>query len=236
MLSRTRASRSPDTSRLASALSTPGIDPRLWTSLAIVAKDPVLDPEHGYFVDVVLLPSQQPETARIACEYEGPHFGLFMPLEKDDEVLVEAPSGNPDEGLIVTKRLWSASDPPPTEAVDNPHDVVLVVKKDRNVRLYTSGEGNLVIVPKGTGKVLLGAEDASKAVTRVGDAVNIGSLTVTQIPATPAGVVIVFTYTPPGGGLPHVTNLTILGAVTGTGGGSIPLAGLAAEGAPKVNA
>jgi hypothetical protein len=134
--------RSPDVARIAAALSRPGIDPRVWASLAIV-DEVVLEGDQGYFAAVTLLPTEATATARIGTPYAGSGFGLHAPVKVDDEVLVVAPSGNPDEGLVITTRLWSAADVPAQEATDNPDDVVLVVEPGQSVRLVVSGGGTV---------------------------------------------------------------------------------------------
>ncbi len=133
----------PDVNRLAKALERPGIDPRTWTCLAYVTKFSI--DEEGPFVDVVLMPSNDPETARVGAEYAGPGFGLYLPLEKDTEISVGFPNGDPNEGLVVLKRFWSKSDPPPQLARDNPEDILLIAKSGANIRIVTQGGGTVMI-------------------------------------------------------------------------------------------
>jgi hypothetical protein len=142
MLKRTRVSPVPDMQRLATALSRPGIDPRIWVSLAIV-RGVQVDPVHGVFVNVLLMPTQVPVTARLGAEYAGAGFGLYFPLAVNDEVEVTAPSGDPAEGIVVSKRLWSASDVPPQAVSDNPQDAILVVQPGANLRIYVSDGGTV---------------------------------------------------------------------------------------------
>lgn len=148
MLKNSRVGRSVDTSRLGAALAGPGMDTRIWASLAVVTGVTV-DDQEGVFANVVLMPSQTRGTARVGCEYAGSGFGLHAPLEVDDEVLVEAPSGDPNEGLVVTRRLHSPSDPPPQQAIDHPSDVVLVVKDGQSLRLLIGGTGKVVLADDG---------------------------------------------------------------------------------------
>lgn len=131
----------PDVNRLAKALERPGIDPRVWICLAFVVEFDIDD--EGPIVDVLLMPDQIPETARVAAEYSGPNFGFYFPLEKDDEVLVGAPNGNPDEGLVVIKRLWSKSDKPPQESIDDPTNIILHAKEGANINLVVSGDATI---------------------------------------------------------------------------------------------
>ena len=132
-----RITKGIDVNRVANALSRPGIDPRVWECLAFVTEFNI--DEEGPFVDVLLMPERIPETARVAAEYAGPGFGFYFPIEVDTEVIVTAPNGDPDEGLIVTKRLWSKSDPPPTDARANPQNIILHAKEGASINLVVSG-------------------------------------------------------------------------------------------------
>jgi len=224
---RRSGSGSVDPQRLARALSYPGIDPRVWVSQAIViSPTPVIEPTEGVFVDVLLLPAMLPATARLAALYAGPSFGLYSPVEENDEVTVFAPSGDPDEGLILLPRAWSPSDPPPAEASRAPQDVLLVMKENQNVRLIT----------KGTGKVILGDEGANKAVARVDDETSNGALSITAVPFTTPAPGILFTFTYTRGDVVQVIPIPVVGALTGGGSGSITLGGSITEGADKVRA
>lgn len=151
-----RVRRQIDAGRLSALVERPGIDPRLWVSLAVVQKFHV-DATDGPFVDVLLLPSRLGDTARVGAEYAGSGFGLYLPLAVDDEVLVGAPSGSPDEGLVVLRRLWSAADPPPATAADKPADLLLQVKEDAHLRIVGTGATN-VVLQVADGRLKLGAE------------------------------------------------------------------------------
>jgi hypothetical protein len=71
----------------------------------------------------------------------------------DDEVMVFAPSGNPDEGLVILPKLHSPADPPPQEVVNNPTDVVIRLKNGKSIRIVVDG-----------GLVHLGAENGAEFV------------------------------------------------------------------------
>ena len=154
-----RATTIPDVSRIARALQRPGIDPRAWVSLALV-QSVVVDAD-GAFCDVLLVPSNRRHTARFGAAYAGSGWGLYAPPQVDDEVVVMAPDGDPSAGLVIVSRVWSRVDAPPTEAQENPEDVVLVVRPDRSLRLSVSGGG----------KVYLGGSDGTKAVAHVDSSV-----------------------------------------------------------------
>lgn len=175
---RSRVTTGIDVNRLANAVARPGIDPRVWVSYAVLTSEPVVELREGQqdvIVDLLLLPSGQPETARVGAMYAGNGFGLYAPLHKDDEVLVVAPSGDPDEGLVVMQRLWSPADPPPSAVTENPLDVTLVVENGRSLRLNVAGGG----------KVYIGGSDGSKAVAHV-DSEVAASGTIPSIPPVPA--------------------------------------------------
>lgn len=128
---------------MGAALSRPGIDPRTWVSYATVTAIGI-DTE-GVFVDVTLLPSRDPGTARLGSDYTGPGYGLYFPIGIGDEVVVEAPNGDPQGGLVITSRLHSASDQLPQDAIDNPTDVVLVAKASTSVRMVVTDGGKLYL-------------------------------------------------------------------------------------------
>lgn len=174
---RTRIGNKVDAARLAQLVSMPGIDPRVWCSLCVVDKV-VVDTDHGVFADVHILSTAttdengdivaQSETVRVSPAFAGSGVGLFFPPLEGDEVVVLWPDGNPDNGGVLVSRLWSAADPPPQKAKDKPADALLMLGKDVNLRIIMQGQGNAVIQVD-QGKVLLGAEDGTAKVVRVGD-------------------------------------------------------------------
>lgn len=130
-------------SRLSAAVSRPGIDPRIWHCLAFVEKVTV-DPDEGIFADVILMPTEDRETCRIATVYSGPGFGFYFPIEEGDEVMVWAPNGDPDEGLVCMPHLWSKSDPPPPDVTNSTKvDVLLHVKSGQNLSIKVEGGGKI---------------------------------------------------------------------------------------------
>jgi hypothetical protein len=136
-----------DVGRLGAAIARPGIDTRVWVSLAAAVGECVVDPQNGgVFVDLMLMPTGERCTARVPSVYAGVGFGLYAKIHLDDEVLVCVPSGDLAEGAVVVSRMWSASDPPPQQAQVTPDDVVLVVEQDKN----------LDVVPQGSGLINLG--------------------------------------------------------------------------------
>lgn len=167
MLHRSRVSGAIDASRLRALVRGPGVDTRTWVSLAVVLKTKVdLAPNaEGFWVDVLLLPYRQEETAFVGSVYAGDGFGLYVPLEKDDLVEVKFSQGDPEQGLIVGDRLWSSSDKPSADFNDaqgNPRpDVVLHVKPGSHLHVIAESTSNVTFEVRGTGKVGVGGEPGS---------------------------------------------------------------------------
>lgn len=138
-----RRSGAPDTGRMASALKMPGIDPRTWITYAIITKISVTN--DGPICDVLLMPDEIPETAHLATPYAGQGYGLHLPLEVDDWVVVEIPHGDTGHGPVITARVWDRSARPPQAVIDHPEDVVLSVRSGRDLHLLTSGGGSVEV-------------------------------------------------------------------------------------------
>ena len=219
-----RAASGLDFNMLSKAMTRPGIDPRSWCSLAIV-QSVVIDEAAGVFCDVLLMPSKRRETARLGAAYAGSGFGFYAPVKVDDEVLVSAPGGDPAQGLVITQRLWSPADVPPSGLEATPEDVVLVVEADKSLRLTVQGGGD-VVVTAADGKVKLGGEAATRGVARLDDTTTGGTLALTAVPTVPpgSGCIITATYTSPSGAV-SISTVTLAGAVSGVGAGTIALAG-----------
>jgi hypothetical protein len=165
-LTSTRVATVPDVQRMSKAFERPGIDTRVWACRAVVTKI-VIDRDHGVLLDVTLLPDETPETAKLAPMYAGAGFGFYLPVRVDDEVLVVAPMGSPDNGLEAYPRVWDGADPPPRDVVDNPEDVLLHIRPGKNLRIVTEGAGKVVIDPRDTGVVELGGESLNALVDGV---------------------------------------------------------------------
>ncbi len=156
-LTATRVATAPDVGRMGKALERPGIDTRVWACRAIVEKI-VIDRDNGVLLDVILLPDEIPETAKLAPMYAGAGFGFYLPVRIDDEVIIISPMGLPDHGLEAYPRVWDGADPPPQDVVDNPEDVLLHIRPGKSLRIVTEGEGKVIIDPRDTGVVELGGE------------------------------------------------------------------------------
>lgn len=184
-----------DLSRLARGLRGPNMDTRVWLRVAYVTSFRI--DADGVWADV--RPTDERKTvytARVGSPYAGNGFGFYAAdMAVDDDVLIGAPDGNPNHGVVVLARLFSKAEPPPQLGIDHPEDVALVVKKDKTIRVAVSGGGNVAITVV-DGKVLLGGESGTKPVARKDDAVKAGWLVFT--PNVPPGGAANLQYLPPG--------------------------------------
>lgn len=150
---------SGDVAKMASALERPGIDPRKFVDLAVVTHVAVgMD---GIHADVETITGIV-ETTALAPPYSGPGFGLYLPIDVDDFVVLAMPDGMFNAGGRIVGRTWDTGTPPPAEVVDHPEDVALVVKPGQTIRIIVSGGGDAVIEARDGGKVKLGSEDADE--------------------------------------------------------------------------
>ena len=146
-----------DFNRLGQALARPGMDTRITSSHAYANGESHYDSAHGVFVDVTLAPSGQVLTARVPSIYAGKGFGLYARIHKDDQLLVLLPNGDPAEGAVVLMRLWSQADTPPSEIGTDEDEVMLVVEKDKALRLKTTGSGKVEIDSDATVTIAVGS-------------------------------------------------------------------------------
>jgi hypothetical protein len=168
MLRRSRVSGIPDIGRIGAALARPGMDPRQWVSFAYANADSQVSTD-GHFVEVTLAPSGQGLTCHVPAEYAGNGFGIHCIVHADDELVVIIPDGDPNHGGDVIARQYSSADSPSSEAIANPDDFVLVVEKDKNLRLITHGGGKSYLnsdtkVVLASPAVHLGKEDPNDAI------------------------------------------------------------------------
>ncbi|KKN72088.1 hypothetical protein LCGC14_0414830 [marine sediment metagenome] len=177
----TRARTSPDMGRLANAVSRPGIDPRVWLTLAVVL-DVGYDANEGIFADVQFQPDGTVETCLLGAPYAGAEFGAYFPVNVDDTVLVAVPSGDPSTGPTLIARMWNSGDKPHAdfqsedEEEEPTKDVVLRIQPGRKLKIRTSddgdgvditveGNGDVVIQATGDGKVFIGGTDGTQPST-----------------------------------------------------------------------
>lgn len=147
-----------------------------YTTLAIVTSLKV--DSDGAFADVVTVPERNELTVHIQANYAGPKFGLWLPLAVDDLVVISVCDGNPNSDGVITGRIWSGSEEPPTLAQSDPDHISLTGKEEvrivllarkADLRLKTETSGNVQVnaadninlTLDGSGKVGLGADVAN---------------------------------------------------------------------------
>jgi hypothetical protein len=166
-----------DVSALGSAVSRPGIDPRVWATLAVV-RDVGFDAEHGMYADVTYMPDGDQETCSIGADYCGNGFGAYPTYKKDDWVLVVVPGGDSGNGPVVVKKIFTGSEKPPpefgdastadpTDATQDPTIVIepgrtarVVARDGATVRFEISGTGRFEVAATGDAQVRVTAESA----------------------------------------------------------------------------
>lgn len=143
-----------DPLRIGEGLSRPGIDPRTWTTLAIVTAVNVT--AEGIYCDVTTITGIE-ETVTLPTAYGGPSYGFYCPVAVDDWVLIGVPEGDWNAGARILAQVWDQGTPPPAVALEHPLDPALVVEPGRTLRILTSEGGSTVIAAS----VKLGREDAA---------------------------------------------------------------------------
>jgi len=162
---------SMDSQRMGLAVSFPGIDPRVWSSWAVV--EAIRIDGKGIAVDVLVLDTGKPATVGLAAP-TGRRYGLYVPIEIGDAVVVLW-NGASGTGQIVGS-MWDTGTPAPAAVVDNPQDAALVGPPGRRLRLLSLDDGTApgsAVLATGTGPVLLGSEQATAGVARLGDSVEV---------------------------------------------------------------
>ena len=182
-----KITRNFDMSRFSEYVKRPGIDPRTWVSLAIVAHDytyntntqayefiadenDIKKDKYGIYASVILIPGFTKALYPIAPAYAG-NFGLiYMPLHPLDTVVVEFPDGALSNGLITKRRNTG------TEQI-NPDQIDLT----NAWIVLESGASVNVILPQGDvnltnqGGNLNVNVDSSHAVNVTAKKINLGS-------------------------------------------------------------
>ena len=159
-----RARRTVDISKLSSAVSRPGIDPRCWVTLAQVT-DVGFDAAEGFFVDVEFLPTGEQQCCLLGSHYAGENYGQAALPQVDDVVVVVVPNGDQSAGPVVICKLWNAADPPPADGssgTDPTDDYLLRIRAGRNYTLRASGAGGVSVITEGEGDVVIAADGSGK--------------------------------------------------------------------------
>jgi len=149
-----------DAGKLSALAARPGVDTRVWLTLAVVT-ELGFDPGEGLFADVRFVPGGEEETAYFGTTYAGNGWGEHSPLAKDDLILVAVPGGDPALGCIIISRWNSKADKPPAEFGDGDEpskDRVLRIEPGQSLRIYVSQGSKVSIVAEDVSTIELGAE------------------------------------------------------------------------------
>lgn len=113
--------------------------------------------EDGHFAMIAMGAEEEEIAVARAMLYVGDMFGMFVPLEKDQEVPVFIPANDTNRTPITFGVLGANNHKVPDDVLENPDDFWLIMKPGQNVRIRTSGDTNETsIVSK---LVKLGSED-----------------------------------------------------------------------------
>lgn len=201
-----------DVGSLAAALSRPGIDPRVWLTLAVVT-DVAYDEDFGVFADIRMQPNGDIETCLVGSEYAGDGYGTFIPPAVDDIVLVAVPEGDPGFGPVLVKRLFGGGERPPPEfqnpdggdptdaatapvtRVEDGKVVRIVMKNNAGLKLEIDGGGAIEINATGnspvnvncTSTVTIECPDVRLGVNAGQGIARIGDLVAVSVPAMVVG-------------------------------------------------
>lgn len=137
-----------DFSRIAEAVSRPGIDPRTWVCLGRIDDDPdaiVWDEELGWFVDVTITEGTlagETVLCRVGSDGQGAAVGRYSPPRPDALVIVAVPSGDPNNEGLVLRQLHDLDHGPPS-AVNGD----TIVERDPQAGQVAALETHLAVFP-----------------------------------------------------------------------------------------
>lgn len=169
---RTAVRSRPDVRALGAGVSYPGIDPRVWLTLATVV-DVGFDSNNGIFVDVKYQPDGTDETALLTAQHTGTRCGSYRPVKEGDTVVVAVPKGDPGNGPVIIARCWNAGDPPAAEMGDGDdavNDWIDVLDTDSNYVMKTQGEG--IIKWQAADQSFVRGDDQKDAIDTFADELN----------------------------------------------------------------
>jgi len=150
-----------DTGRAGRALAAPGMDPRVWVTLAIIT-DRGVDPQTGVYVDIKTIPAGDEDTCVVGSGYVGNGYGAWLPLRVDDLVVIGYPRGDSGMGPVVLQRLWSGSDKPPAElggdGAEPPDEPVIVIGEGQTARIICRPGASVTVTAAG-GQIALDSPD-----------------------------------------------------------------------------
>jgi len=116
-----------DHASMAAAFERPGIDTRMWVSMAVVdvptdgqgdAQTVEFDADDGQlYINVTLKPTDVPLRARLGMQTAGAGEAVYFPFVGGEEVLVAIPDGDLRSGAVIICRLNNGFDPFPFDSV-----------------------------------------------------------------------------------------------------------------------
>lgn len=154
--------RSGDLGQAARGLSRPGIDPRDWTATAIV-QEVIVDEDGltGVYLDVLVQPGGPGDpglsddedgwSCRVkwTCLYAGDGFGMYFPVQVNDQVRVHFPDGNPDgPNVTASSILHNEEDKLPSQVAGDPDTIWLITKSDTHFKILAQGDGEVFVEAK----------------------------------------------------------------------------------------
>lgn len=142
-----RTETEPDLKDIQEALRGPGMDTRTWNSMGLVTRGPYLEATGGYFADVLLVPSGiGPVQCRLGSSYAGAGVGVFAPLKPGDEVNVEIPRGNINDGPFIGFRNHGPMALPPSDWSGEDYRIV----SDKVIGIQGPGGSSVVLNQDGS--------------------------------------------------------------------------------------
>lgn len=117
----------------------------------------LFEDEDGHFATVLMGAEEEEITVARAMLYVGDEYGLFLPLEKGQNVPVFIPANDPNLSPFTFGVIGANVHKVPADVLDNPDDFWLIMKEGQNLRIRTSGSANETSIKSKL--VKLGAED-----------------------------------------------------------------------------
>lgn len=115
----------------------------------------LFEDEDGHFATILMGAEEEEITVARAMLYVGDEYGLFLPLEKGQNVPVFIPANDPNLSPFTFGVIGANVHKVPADVLDNPDDFWLIMKPGRNIRLIVS-DGGQVMLGGNTARALLG--------------------------------------------------------------------------------
>jgi len=158
----------PDYRGAEHSLNTGGV-----ASVGIGLVTDVIVDESSVYLDVEMQPQGFELRAKWAPMYAGKNYGIYFPIQINDQVVVVLPDGDPNGDPVAITILHNEEDNLPSEALAAPEDIWIVAAPGRRIEI--KGEE---VTANGVSKATIKAVQvnaAGSALTVLGD---LGTLTV----------------------------------------------------------